>query len=217
MLKNLKSLLKNTAVVGSLALVGCGGEMTATKDSGMAGCPAGCPAADAGCPAGCPAADAGCPAGCPATTMGDAQTPPMNSDAVVSAWLAGGAYLGWKCEPAAHDARSPSPHGRNRICNNTKLTMTATGNYPAGAASVKEILPTDGGTTITGYAIGLKLVAGPSTGASWYWFEKDNGVLIANGKGDKAGNEMAVCTGCHAGAGSDAQHSGRDFVYTQVP
>lgn len=208
MLKNLKSLLKTTAVVGSLALVGCGTAVT-TTDSGVgAGCPAGCPAADAGCPAGCPAMDGG---------MGDAQTPPMGSDAVISAWLASGAYLAWKCETAGHAARSPSPHGINRICNNTKLSTTASGTYPAGAASVKEILVTDGGTAIRGYAIGLKLTGGASTGASWYWYEKDNGMLIANGKGDKVGNELTVCTGCHQGAGSDPQHSGRDFVYTQVP
>jgi hypothetical protein len=202
MLTNLKSLLKNAAIVGSLALVGCGAA-TGGGDGGS----------DAGCPAGCPAVDAGCPAGCPAA--GDAQTPPQGTDAVVSSWLTKGEYKAWKCEPTGHDARSPSPHGRNRICNNTRLTNTATGTYPAGAASVKELLATDG--TIVGYAIGLKLTAGASTGASWYWYEKMGASVVANGKGDKAGNELTVCTGCHTGAGSDAMHSGRDFVYTQVP
>ncbi len=206
MLKNLKSLLKNAAVVGSLAMVGCGsaGGPIPGKD---AGCPAGCPAADAGCPS----ADAGCPA------MGDAQTPPMGTDAEAAAWLAKGHYKTWKCEVDGHAARSPSPHGRNRICNNSKLTTTSAGNYPVGAASVKELIATDGGTAITGYAYGLKIAAGASMGASWYWYEKNDGMLIANGKGNKAGNETTVCTGCHQGAGSDAAHSGRDFVYTQVP
>ena len=203
MFNNLKALLKNAAIVGSLAVVGCGGAST----GGNPGADAGCPAADAGCPA----ADAGCPA------MGDAQTPPQGTDAVVSAWLTKGDYKAWKCEAAGHDARSPSPHGRNRICNNTKLSSTATGNYPVGSASVKELLVSDGGTAITGYAIGLKLTAGASTGAGWYWYEKVGGTLVANGKGDKAGNETTLCTGCHQGAGSDATHSGRDFVYTQVP
>ena len=147
--------------------------------------------------------------------MGDSQTPPMGSDAVVSAWLTKGDYKGWKCEAAAHPSRSPSPHGANRICNNTKLKDTATGNYPVGAASVKELFTADGG--MSGFAIGLKVTAGASTGASWYWYEKAAGTLIANGKGDKAGNELMVCTGCHQGAGSDTAHSGRDFVYTQVP
>lgn len=146
-----------------------------------------------------------------------AQTPPMGTDAEISAWITAGHYKSWKCEPAPHAARSPSPHGFNRICNNTALTSTATGTYPVGAASVKELLVSDGGTEITGYAIGLKIVAGASTGASWYWYEKNEGTLIANGKGDKSGTESTVCTGCHTGAGSDAMHSGRDFVYTQVP
>ena len=205
MLKNLKSILKNATVVGSLALVGCGGAMT-TPDGGKV---AGCPAADAGCPAGCPAADAGCPG---AMTMGDAQTPPMNTDPVISAWLAGGAYKAWKCEPTGHASRSPSPHGRNRICNNTALTNTAAGNYPVGAASVKELLVADGGTEITGYALGLKIAAGASTGASWYWYGKNNGSILANAKGTVA----TGCTGCHSLAGT-AMNSGRDFVFTQVP
>jgi len=189
MLNSLKSLLKNATLIGSLAVVGCGAATTV---------------GDGGTDAGCPAA-------------GDAQTPPMGTDAEMTAWLTKGDYKNWKCEPAAHTARSPSPHGRNRICNNTKLTMTATGIYPKGAASVKELLATDGGTEIIGYAVGLKIASGASTGAGWYWYETLNGALIANGKGDKAGNELNICTGCHQGAGSDSMHSGRDFVYTQVP
>lgn len=207
MLKTLSSILKNATLVGSLAAVGCGAATTGGNPGSDAGCPAGCPAADAGCPA----ADAGCPA------MGDAQTPPMGTPAVIDAWLAKGDYKAWKCEPAGHAARSPSPHGYNRICNNTKLTSTASGTYPAGAASVKELLVADGGTAIEGYAIGLKLTAGTSAGASWYWYEKVGSNVIANGKGDKAGAESTACTACHQGAGSDAMHPGRDFVYTQVP
>lgn len=199
MLKTFKSLLTNATVVGSLALVGCGAPMTAT-DAGTA----------AGCPAGCPAADAGCPAGCPATTMGDAQTPPMNTDPVITAWLAGGAYKAWKCQPAGHAPVGNSPHGPNRICNNTALSNTASGNYPVGAASVKELLVADGGTAIVGYAIGLKTVAGASNGASWYWYLKNNGNLVVNGKG-KAANDDG-CSSCHQAAAP-----GRDFVFTQVP
>ncbi|MDP3231959.1 MAG: hypothetical protein Q8S33_00530 [Myxococcales bacterium] len=199
MLKTFKSLLTNATVVGSLALVGCGAPMTATDAGTGAGCPAGCPAADAGCPAGCP------------TTMGDAQTPPMNTDPVISAWLAGGAYKAWKCEPAGHAPVGNSPHGRNRICNNTALSSTASGDYPVGAASVKELLVADGGTAIVGYAIGLKTVAGPSTGASWYWYLKGgDGMVKINGKG-KAANDDG-CSSCHKSAAP-----GRDFVFTQVP
>lgn len=149
----------------------------------------------------------------------DSQNPPMGTDADMTAWLVSGNYKSWKCETAGHDARSPSPHGRNRICNNTALSSTGAGNYPVGAASVKELLTVDGGTEIVGYAVARKVTAGASatTGGSWFYYEKDKGTLVANGLGDKAGNELMVCTGCHQGAGSDAMHSGRDFVYTQVP
>lgn len=202
MITNLKLLLKNTAIVGSLALVGCGAGTTAT-DGGTS----------AGCPAGCPAADAGCPAGCPAVTTGDAQTPPMNTDPVITAWLTGGAYKAWKCEPTGHAGRGNSPHGRNRICNNTALTNTASGTYPAGAAAVKELLVADGGTEVVGYAVGLKVAAGASTGASWYWYLKNGGNLVTNGKGKMANDDG--CSACHQGAGPGT--SGRDFVFTQVP
>ncbi len=185
-LTTLRSLSSTAALASALTLIGCGASST---DS-----------------------DGGLP------VAGDQQTPPQGTDAVMTAWLATGNYksAGWRCESGGHEARSPSPHLRNRICNNTKLTQTATGVYPVGAASVKELLTLDGGTEIIGYAVGLKLTAGASTGAGWYWYEK-MGQLVANGTGDKPGNETTLCTGCHQGAGSDAAHSGRDFVYTQVP
>jgi hypothetical protein len=183
----LTSLSTSAALIGALACLGCGGSTASDSDGGL-------------------------------LLSGDQQTPPQGTDEAITAWLATGNYkgTGWKCEAAGHDARSPSPHMRNRICNNTKLTQTASGLYPVGAASVKELLAADGGTQIVGYAIGLKLTAGTSTGAGWYWYEK-MGAVVANGRGDKAGNETTLCTGCHQGAGSDAAHSGRDFVYTQVP
>lgn len=190
-------------LLSSLSLLACGGPVTGADGGATGGGSAGGGTASAGGSAG--------------GTSTVAQTPPMGTDAEISAWIAAGHYKSWKCESSAHPARSPSPHGANRICNNAALTGTASGLYPVGAASVKELLVTDGGTAITGYAIGLKIVAGASTGASWYWYEKNEGTLIANGKGDKMGTESAVCTGCHQGAGSDAMHSGRDFVYTQVP
>ncbi len=202
MLKKLQAVLKNAAIVGSMALVACGG--TGGGTGGGAGGGAGGGTGGAGGGSGCCA------------VAGDAQTPPQGTEAVISAWLTKGDYKGWHCESAPHAARSPSPHGQNRICNNTRLQMTASGNYPAGAASVKELYVTDGGTAIAGYAIGLKVNDGASVGASWYWYE-NNGMPVANGKGDKSGNELTVCTGCHQGAGSDSMHSGRDFVYTQVP
>ncbi len=200
MIKNLKAILTCATTVASLSTVAA-----VTVVATMAGC-AGDDAGEA----------AGCPAACPAAA-GDAQTPPQGTDAVIRAWLTAGSYkgAGWKCEPAVHANRSPSPHGMNKICNNTKLTASvAPGLYEFGAASVKELYMSDG-TTIAGYATTLKLVDGDSDGSRWYFYEEMAGTVIANGKGTADNSDL--CAGCHAGAGSDAGHSGRDFVYTQVP
>jgi len=204
MIKNLKAILTCATAVASLSTVAAVAAVVPT---------AGCGEEEAGCPAACPAA---CPASCPAVD-GDAQTPPQGTDAVISAWLAAGSYLGagWTCEPEVHANRSPSPHGMNKICNNTKLSdSSAPERYEFGAASVKELYMDDG-TTLVGYATSLKLVDGESNGSKWYYYEKLSGSVIYNGKGTAANTD--ICGGCHTGAGSDEEHSGRDFVYTQVP
>ena len=136
-------------------------------------------------------------------SFGDDLTDPQlpargTSDA--PAWLAAGYYRQWRCEPTPHPARAPSPHGKNRICNNDALHATTSGDFPAGAASVKEIY--DGDAIVT-YAIARKLTDGPG-GDAWYWYEGNPDKTYANGEG--AGN----CTGCHARAA-------RDFVFTVVP
>lgn len=146
------------------------------------------------------------------------QTPPQG-EAAVKAWLAGGDYQKWHCETAEHDARTPSPHGVNRICSNDALAA-ASAPFPQGSAAVKELWDKAGGTII-GYAVYLKLAADSGGGANWYWYE-DNptlnppGGVVADGTGD-SGNPKDVCVGCHVAAGSDAAHPGAgDFVYTQV-
>jgi hypothetical protein len=115
------------------------------------------------------------------------------------AWLAAGHYQAWRCEPAPHPGRSPSPHGRNRICNNDAL-RAGTGDFPVGAAAVKEIY--DGDRIVT-YAIARKLTAGAG-GDGWYWYEANPDKVYANSEGAEN------CTGCHSGAP-------RDFVFTVVP
>jgi len=143
---------------------------------------------------------------------GTAQTPPIGTQAQVEAWLAEGSYKSWKCEPAPHAARSPSPHGINRICSNDTLSAHGSGEFPTGSAGVKELYDS-AGTKIIGYATYLK--TGPGGGESWHWYETINGSLVANGPGT-SGTPKDVCVACHAAAGSDADHSGHDFVYTQV-
>jgi hypothetical protein len=152
---------------------------------------------------------------------GDDQTPPIGHEAMTE-WLAGGDYLGWACEPDAHDARSPSPHGPNRICSNDALSSHTTGEYPVGSAAVKELYDATA-TDIVGYAVYLHTDAG-TDGADWYWYEvvpadsaapHDADGVVADGQGD-SGPALDICVSCHAAAGSDAGHSGHDFVYTQV-
>lgn len=200
MIKNVHAILTCATALASLSSVAVVATTTVS---------AGCTDNAAGCPAACPAA-------CPAPA-GDAQTPPQGSDTVIEAWLATGSYkgAGWKCEPAVHAGRAPSPHGMNKICNNTALTNTvAPAIYSFGVASVKELYMADG-TTLAGHALSLKLQDGASDGSKWYFYEKLGTTVAANGRGKQDNSDL--CSSCHVGAGSNAGHSGRDFVYTQVP
>jgi hypothetical protein len=166
------------------------------------------------------------------TSKGDAQTPAMGHEAV-TAWLAGGAYKQWHCEPSVHAARSPSPHGFNRICSNDVLSAdaTATGNWPMGSAAVKELYAAETDTTPVGYAVYLKTQADSAAGANWYWYEivpldstaapHDSRGVVADGLGTTGTPAKDICVGCHAAAGSDGPHTpsvgGRDQVYTPIP
>ena len=201
---DLLSVIEAACLAGAVALVGC-----SSTSSGSSGAASGCPAKDAGCPA----KDAGCPAPAP-VTPGDSQTPPTGTDADITAWLTKGDYKAWTCEAAPHDARLPSVHTvKNRICSNKIVSQHASGEYPIGSANVKEIYDA-AGTTIVGYALYRKMAAGGSD--SWYLYEKTTADgIVANGLGT-GGTAKTICVGCHNGAGSDANHPGHDFVYTQV-
>lgn len=157
-----------------------------------------------------------------AKTSSDPQTPPQGH-AAITEWLAAGHYTSWACEPEPHEARSPSPHGYNRICSNDLLSNHTTGEYPVGAAAVKELY-TDPAMPIAGYAVELHVTAG-TDGGDWYWYEvvpddseapHDANGVVADGLGD-SGAAMTICVSCHEAAGSDVDHGGHDFVYTQVP
>lgn len=150
------------------------------------------------------------------------QEPPTTGMADVEAWLSQGSYKSWACEPAAHAARSPSPHGMNRICSNTLLSAAGSGEYPVDSAAVKELYD-NVGQSIVGYALYRHTVAG-TTGSAWYFYERvpqssdvphDANGVVADGIGS-SGPAQTICVSCHQAAGSDAAHSGHDFVYTQV-
>jgi hypothetical protein len=158
------------------------------------------------------------------------QSPPMGASAV-EAWLARGDYKEWQCEEAIHEARSPSPHGFNRICSNDVIAASAgkTGSWPAGAAAVKELYTSATEVEPAGYAVYLKTQSDSADGANWYWYERvpldnpaphDGKGVVADALG-AAGPAKMICVGCHAAAGSDAAHTpspgGRDQVYSPVP
>jgi hypothetical protein len=158
------------------------------------------------------------------------QTPPMGRVAV-EAWLKKGSYRSWHCESEPHPFRPPSPHGVNRICSNDLLSAEAggSGDFPKGAAAVKELYAAADDAQPVGYAVYLKTADDSAGGANWYWYERvpldhpaphdDHGV-VADGMGD-SGPAKTICVGCHAAAGSDEAHTpspgGRDQVYTPVP
>lgn len=144
-------------------------------------------------------------------TAGDSETPATGRAELVAAWVARGDYRRWTCEPAGHPQRPPSPHGRNRICNNRKIVEHGVGEYPTGAASVKEVFDDLG--KLTGHLIAAKLGAGGAE--AWVWYMESDGVVTLNGRGDTP-DPVSKCVYCHQLAGSDAEHGGHDFVYTQL-
>ena len=165
----------------------------------------------------------------PAVPTPAGQIPPQGRDAIES-WLKAGTYKGWSSEPAIHEARSPSPHGFNRIYSNDGITKNATStvDWPEGAAAVKELYDSATATAPSGYAVYVKTKADSAGGANWYWYETvpldssaphDANGVVADGLGG-SGTAKSICVGCHAGAGSDSAHTpspgGRDQVYTPV-
>ncbi len=152
---------------------------------------------------------------------GDDQTPPSGRVAIES-WVSDGAYKSWASESAVHASRAPSPHGFNRIFSNDLIAANATGSgaWPKGAASVKELYADMSSPTPIGVAVYLKLDSDSAGGDNWYWYERIESDVIADGNGD-SGPAKEICVGCHVGAGIDAEHTptpgGRDQVYTPVP
>jgi hypothetical protein len=158
------------------------------------------------------------------------QTPPQGAEAVEQ-WLASGAYKDWQCEDKPHASRAPSPHGYNRICSNDVIASKANakGDWPQGAAAVKELYASADDSEPMGYSVYLKTKSDSAKGANWYWYERlpastaasaKVDAVVADGLGD-SGGAKDICVACHAAAGSDSAHTpspgGRDQVYTPVP
>jgi len=131
--------------------------------------------------------------------LSDPQIPPQNA-AELATWLDSGFSDAWAHEPAVHAARAPSPHEPNQIFENELMANSAaTDDYPRGAAAVKLLFASDQ-RTVTGRSVQVKVKAGSSDDA-WYWYQR-GGSLSADGVG------ASQCAGCHSGAS--------DFVFTQV-
>ena len=74
----------------------------------------------------------------------DPELPPTTHFQDVEAWLAKGYYKAWHCEGGPHDARSPSPHGVNRIwaaCTHAVLSGNAA--EALLASGIVELVTTD--------------------------------------------------------------------------
>lgn len=168
---------------------------------------------------------AGC-GGNPSPGVGDDQTPPTTGHDAIETWLTAASYKSWHCEQAPHAPRSPSPHlTMNRICSNNLLsTFAGTGEYPVGSAAVKELYDS-AGTNLNGYAVYVHTKAG-KTSDTFYWYERvppsstaphDSVTnVVADGFGGGMAAPETICVSCHKATGSDAAHSGHDYVYTQV-
>jgi hypothetical protein len=147
---------------------------------------------------------------CGAQPTGDAQNPPTESAAALSAWLDKGEYKNWKCEASANTKTEGDAaihvHGMTRVCSNDVLA-NGTAPWAKGAASVKEIWK-DG--AIVGLDAYVKTKADSEAGQSFYYY---NGTPESVGTGGAGRSE---CSTCHSAAGSDAAHPGAgDFVYTR--
>lgn len=136
-----------------------------------------------------------------------AANPVPTSSAELFAWLQAGRYLGFTAESGVHP--SAGPHGgsvRSFVDDVLEDSLARGGaSHPAGAAAVKELYASDR-TTLTGWAVEVKLQDDSAAGAGWYWYEvfsTTDGSRPIQGAGNPA------CTTCHA--------QGRDYVRIPFP
>ena len=144
------------------------------------------------------------------STTGDSTTgaveelPPIDSAEQLEAWLAGGAYKQWAAESQVH--ASTGPHGGNvrTYVNAIALGSLASqqSEHPQDAAVVKELYG-GGVDTLIGYAVMRKTAPLSEGGANWYWYERIDANVYADGL------DVGLCSGCHGG--------GADYILTPYP
>lgn len=141
------------------------------------------------------------------------EPPPAASDAVPTssaelfAWLQAGRYRGFSAETAVHP--SAGPHGgavRTFVNGALERSLAAGGAaHPAGSAAVKELYAADR-STLTGWAVEVKLRDDSDGGRGWYWYEVFS---TTDGSRPIEGVGNTVCTGCHT--------QGDDYVRIPFP
>jgi hypothetical protein len=126
--------------------------------------------------------------------------------AALQQWLAAGNYSAWQSESKTHP--SEGPHGGHvRTFLNPELasSLAAATDHPAGAASVKELY--GDGTTVTGWAVSIKLAPDSADGDNWFWYEVFT--TSPTGTADYQGAGLDLCTDCHV--------AGEDYVLIPFP
>ena len=125
---------------------------------------------------------------------------PTNASALFD-FLKAGSYHSWAAESAPHV--SSGPHGMVRTYVNDVLEQSLAASnaaHPQGAASVKELYSTDG-TTLSGWAVWVKLEADSAAGQNIYWYEVFSTTDGSSPAAD--GNGVPLCASCHGGSASD--------------
>jgi hypothetical protein len=142
--------------------------------------------------------------------------PPIGGDAI-EAWFQAGHYFGWYCEPKAHTAIAPAPHGSVRVCANPIAEQNPAEQHRMDTAIVLEIYDTSG--VVVGRGVQRRTSDRPEPDA-WYWYmrvwqpsaTKDGKIgVLADGWGYE-GPAKSECTTCHHLAGGSS-YPGRDFVF----
>lgn len=123
------------------------------------------------------------------------------------AWLQAGRYRGFAAESGVHASAGPHGGGVRTFLNDVLAESLAAGAaaHPTGAAAVKELYAADR-TTLTGWAVEVKVQDESAGGQGWYWYEVFS---TTDGSRPIEGLGNPVCTGCHA--------QGRDYVRIPFP
>lgn len=132
------------------------------------------------------------------------ELPPIESGEVLEAWLAEGSYKNWAAESGIHPSTGPHAGNVRTFVNDVALASLAADNaeHPKDSATVKELYG-GGVDEIIGYAVSLKTAPESQGGGTWYWYERINANIFADGLG------VGLCTGCHGG--------GADYILTPYP